>query len=145
MISKKTRMNLLESQSRENKQSLHEWRQVVESIAAFATNQGGMIQIGIGPKGERFGIHIGKGALEDLSNKIKENTDPPQYPSITVEGAEEAGIIVIRVEESPIKPVWVFGRPLKRVGRINQHLSREQAQRMVEASTGRWGRQSKKA
>ena len=130
-------MNLLETQSRENKQSLHEWRQMIESVASFATNQGGVIRIGISPKGERIGIRIGKGTLEDLSNKIKQNTDPPQYPSITVEGTEEAGIIVIQVEESPIKPVWAFGRPLKRVGRTNQHLSRQETQRMVEATTGR--------
>ena len=89
------------------------------------------------PKGNNSGSALGKGTLEDLSNKIKQNTDPPQYPSITVEGPEESAIIVIRVEESPIKPVWAFGRPLKRVGRTNQHLSREEAQRMVEATTGR--------
>ena len=130
-------MSRLESQSREDKQSLNEWRQVVESLAAFATSKGGVVRIGIGPKGEQFGIRIGKGTLEDLSNKIKQNTDPPQYPSITVEGSEESAIIVIRIEESPIKPVWAFGRPLKRVGRTNQHLSREGAQRMVEATTGR--------
>jgi ATP-dependent DNA helicase RecG len=130
-------MSRLESQSRENKQSLNEWREVVESMAAFATSKGGVARIGIGPKGEQFGIRIGKGTLEDLSNKIKQNTDPPQYPSITVEGPEESAIIVIRIEESPIKPVWAFGRPLKRVGRTNQHLSREGAQRMVEATTGR--------
>ena len=130
-------MNLLESQSRENKQSLHEWRQVVESVAAFATNQGGFIRIGINPKGENFGVRISKDTLEDLCNKIKQNTDPPQYPSIKVEGHEEAGIIVIQVEGSPIKPVWAFGRPLKRVGRTNQHLSRKETHRMVEATTGR--------
>ena len=73
-------MSRLESQSREDKQSLNEWRQVVESLAAFATSKGGVVRIGIGPKGEQFGIRIGKGTLEDLSNKIKQNTDPPQNP-----------------------------------------------------------------
>jgi ATP-dependent DNA helicase RecG len=130
-------MSRLESQSREDKRSLNEWREVVESVAAFATNKGGIVRIGIGPKGENAGIQLGRGTLEDLSNKIKQNTDPPQYPSITVEGPEESAIIVIRVEESPVKPAWAFGRPLKRVGRTNQHLSREEAQRMVEATTGR--------
>jgi len=130
-------MTRLETQSREDKQSLNEWRQVVESMAAFATTKGGIVRIGIGPKGENVGVQLGKGTLEDLSNKIKQNTDPPQYPSITVEGPEESAIIMIRVEESPIKPVWAFGRPLKRVGRTNQHLSREEAQRLVEATTGR--------
>jgi len=130
-------MSRQESQSREDKQSLNEWRQVVESVAAFATTKGGIVRIGIGPKGEIVGVQVGKGTLEDLSNKIKQNTDPPQYPSITVEGPAESAVIVIRVEESPIKPVWAFGRPLKRVGRTNQHLSREEARRLVEATTGR--------
>lgn len=130
-------MSRLESESREDKQSLNEWRQVVESVAAFATSKGGIVRIGIGPKGEKAGIQLGRGTLEDLSNKIKQNTDPPQYPSMTVEGPEESAIIVIRVEESPIKPVWAFGRPLKRVGRTNQHLSREEAQRIMEVTSGR--------
>jgi len=130
-------MSRLESQSREDKQSLNEWRQVVESVAAFATSKGGIVRIGIGPKGEKVGIQLGRGTLEDLSNKIKQNTDPPQYPSMTIEGPEGSAVIVVHVEESPIKPVWAFGRPLKRVGRTNQHLSREEGQRMVEATTGR--------
>jgi ATP-dependent DNA helicase RecG len=130
-------MSRKESQSREDKQSLNEWREVVESVAAFATSQGGIVRIGVGPKGEKVGTQLGKGTLEDLSNKIKQNTDPPQYPSIMVEGPEESAVIEIHIEESPIKPVWAFGRPLKRVGRTNQHLSREEAQRLVEATTGR--------
>lgn len=130
-------MSRQESQSREDKQSLNEWREIIESVASFATCKGGIVRIGIGPKGEKVGIQLGKGTLEGLSNKIKQNTDPPQYPSISVEGTEESAVIIIRVEESPIKPVWAFGRPLKRVGRTNQHLSREEAQRLVEATTGR--------
>jgi len=116
-------MSRQESQSREDKQSLNEWRQVVESVAAFATTKGGIVRIGIGPKGEIVGVQVGKGTLEDLSNKIKQNTDPPQYPSITVEGPAGSAVIIIRVEESPIKPVWASGRPLKRVGRTNQSIS----------------------
>jgi len=130
-------MSRLESQSREDKQSLNEWRQVVESVAAFATSKGGIVRIGIGPKGDNVGVQVGKGTLEGLSNKIKQNTDPPQYPSITAKGPAESAVIMISVEESPIKPVWAFGRPLKRVGKTNQHLSREEAQRLIEATTGR--------
>jgi ATP-dependent DNA helicase RecG len=130
-------MSKTESQTREDKQSLNEWRETVESVAAFATSKGGVVRIGISPKGENVGVQLGKGTLEDLSNKIKLNTDPPQYPSIIVEGSEKSGIIIIRVEESPIKPVWAFGKPMKRVGKTNQHLSREEAQRMMEVTTGR--------
>lgn len=129
-------MSRQESQAREDKQSLNEWREVVESVAAFATSKGGIVRIGIGPKGEKVGVQLGRGTLEGLSNKIKQNTDPPQYPSILIEGPSESTVIVIRVEESPIKPVWAFGRPLKRVGRTNQHLPREEAHRLIEATTG---------
>jgi ATP-dependent DNA helicase RecG len=46
-------------------------------------------------------------------------------------------VVRVQVEESPIKPVWAFGRPYKRVGRTNQALSREETQRLVEVTTGR--------
>jgi predicted HTH transcriptional regulator len=48
-------MSRLESQSREDKQSLNEWRQVVESVAAFATSKGGIVRIGIGPNNRIWG------------------------------------------------------------------------------------------
>ena len=127
----------VESERSENKSSLAEWREVVESAAAFATSEGGQVRIGIGPGGERIGVRLGRGTLEDLANKIKVNTDPAQFPSIAVEGPENSSVVTIRVEESPIKPVWAFGRPLKRVGRTNQHVPRVEAQRMAEATIGR--------
>lgn len=126
-----------ETERVENKTSLAEWREVVESVAAFATSGGGQVRIGVDPNGARSGVRLGRGTIEDLANKIKVNTDPAQFPSIAVEGFEEAAAVTIRVEESPIKPVWAFGRPLKRVGRTNQHVSREDARRMMETTTGR--------
>jgi ATP-dependent DNA helicase RecG len=127
----------MESERAENKSSLAEWREVVESVAAFATSGGGQVRIGIGPGGERIGVRLGRGTLEDLANKIKVNTDPAQFPSIAAEGPDDSAMVTIRVEESPIKPVWAFGRPLKRVGPTNQHVPRGEAQRMTEATTGR--------
>jgi len=126
-----------ESELIENKTSLNEWREVVESVAAFATSKGGTVLVGVDPNGKRVGVQIGRTTIEDLANKIKTNTDPPQYPSISVDGPDHSAVIVILVEENPIKPVWAFGRPIKRVGRTNQRLSREEAQRMAEATTGR--------
>jgi ATP-dependent DNA helicase RecG len=130
-------MKSKENENVELKQSLAEWREIVETAAAFATAAGGTVPVGVTPRGERAGVKIGKGSLEDLANKIKLNTDPPLFSSLTVEGREDAAMVTIRVEESPIKPVWAFGRPLKRVGRTNQHLTRHEAQRLTELSTGR--------
>ncbi|MDD5673371.1 MAG: putative DNA binding domain-containing protein, partial [Chitinivibrionales bacterium] len=73
-------MEFKETETIENKQSLGEWREIVESVAAFATTSGGIVNVGISPKGEKIGIKIGKGTLEDLANKIKINTDPPMFP-----------------------------------------------------------------
>ena len=48
-------MGRSESQTTEIKQSLAEWREVIESIAAFATSQGGVVRIG---RNTRQGIRI---------------------------------------------------------------------------------------
>jgi len=53
-------MSKTESQTREDKQSLNEWRETVESIAAFATSKGGIVRIGISPKGENVSVQLGK-------------------------------------------------------------------------------------
>ena len=136
---KKVRRKVLpkESQTVEWKQSLGEWKEIVETCAAFATSKGGTIYVGISPDGTCDGTKIGKRSLEDLANKIKTNTDPPQFPTMETTGPDDAAMLEIRIEDSPIKPVWAFGRPLKRVGRTNQRLKRDEAQRLVEISTRR--------
>lgn len=126
-----------ESETVEWKQSLGEWKEIVETCAAFATAQGGTVYVGISPQGERIGVQIGHGTLEDLANKIKLNTDPPQYPTIITYGHESSAIIEITIEQNPIKPVWAFGRPMKRVGKTNQFLRRDEAHRLLEVTSGR--------
>ena len=127
-----------ETQIIENKQSLAEWKEIVESIAAFATVKGGAVRVGISPGGQRVGVHIRNGMLEDIANKIKINTDPPQFPSINIEGSDDSAVITVHVEESPIRPVLAFGRAFKRVGNTNQHVSRGEVQRLMEISSGRY-------
>ena len=127
----------VESETVEWKQSLGEWKEIVETCAAFATSQGGVIFIGVSPKGEGVGVQIGQHSLEELANKIKVNTDPPQFPTIKVEGSEQSTLIKIQIDENPVKPSWAFGRPIKRVGRTNQCLRREEAHRLLEVTTGR--------
>ena len=126
-----------ESENSENKTSLSEWKEAAISLAAFATSQGGTVHIGVSPEGKRVGVQLGKNTLENLANEIKRHTDPPVFPTIQIEGEENSAIVHVSVEESPIKPVWAFGKPYKRVGRTNQSLSREETQRLVEVTTGR--------
>jgi ATP-dependent DNA helicase RecG len=121
----------------EYKQSLSELRAIIETVAALATAQGGIVRIGEAPDGRRVGVQLGRNTLENLANDVKLNTSPAQFPSITVEGEEESAIIVVRVDESPVKPVWAYSSPFKRVGRTNQRLSREESQRLSDATAGR--------
>lgn len=125
-----------ESEEIEDKQSLGEWKAVVKSVAAFATARGGRIRVGVRPNGRAAGVKVGPGTLEDLANKIKSNTDPPQYPSMELKGEQHAAVIAVNVEESPVKPVWAFGRPYKRVGRTNQRLSASKTKRLMELTMG---------
>lgn len=126
-----------ESETQEHKLSLNQWREVVETVAAMASAGGGCISIGIDPSGRPVGVQLGNRSLEQLADQIKTNTDPPQFPSIMQTTGAVATIVTVKVDESPVKPVWAFGRPMKRVGRTNQRLSREAAQRLQEATTGR--------
>ncbi len=126
-----------EYEDSENKTSFSEWRDATISLAAFATARGGTVHFGVGADGKRIGIQLGKNTLENFANDVKRHTDPPVFPSIQIEGAEASAVVHVSVEESPIKPVWAFGKPYKRVGRTNQSLTREETQRLVEVTTGR--------
>ena len=130
-------MDVSETEMLECKQSLAEWRGVVESVAALATVGGGIVHIGITPDGRRIGVQLGRTSLENLANQIKANTDPPQFPSITFAGPESSALITVRVTESPIKPVWAFNVPYKRVGRTNQKLAPAETQRLMDVTAGR--------
>ena len=83
------------------------------------------------------GVQIGQNTLEQLANEVKANTEPPQYPSIAVEGEETSAVLIIEVDESPIKPVSAHGVPVKRVGRTNQELKLNEVQRLIEETTNR--------
>jgi ATP-dependent DNA helicase RecG len=129
-------MDAAEHEQREDKLSLGESKAVVETVAAFATAGGGVIRIGYRADGERVGVDIGHNSLENLANDIRSHTDPPQFPSLTVD-EDGAPVILVRVEASPIKPVWAYQRPLKRVGRTNQRLSRDETARLMDQTSGR--------
>ncbi|MFQ6056761.1 MAG: helix-turn-helix domain-containing protein, partial [Methanosarcinales archaeon] len=61
-----------------------------------------------------------------MVNKIKENTDPKIFPSISVEKVNNKNIIAIKVQESKSKPVFAFYRVYKRIGRSTVKASSEE-------------------
>jgi ATP-dependent DNA helicase RecG len=124
-----------ESESVEFKPSLSQIDNIVETVSAFSNTKDGRIEIGRKDDGTVAGIEIGKGTVEKLANQIKQNTDPSVYPSVSVEEIEGKKIIVIRVNESPVKPVLAFGRAFKRVGKSNHKLGYEEIRKLVAASS----------
>jgi ATP-dependent DNA helicase RecG len=112
------------------------WRDIVETCAAFATAQGGKVFVGVADDGRVTGVQIGKGTLEDLANRIAQNTTPKVVPAITTQDEPGATVIIVEVPEHQTKPVTAFGRPYRRAGRTNQVLSASEVAELYLASRG---------
>ncbi|MFW6120000.1 MAG: RNA-binding domain-containing protein [Petrotogales bacterium] len=131
-----------ESEKQELKESLSEWRDIVETVSAFSNAKGGTIQIGVSEDKQIFGVTIGKNTLEKLANQIRQNTDPSIFPSIEVENKDGNKVIVIYVKESRTKPVFAFGRAFKRVGKTNQRLGHDEIRKLsLQTSKTYWDEQ----
>jgi ATP-dependent DNA helicase RecG len=123
-----------ESEIVEFKKSTGEIQEILETVGAFANSRGGTILIGVTKVGAVLGMNLGMDTLESLANTIQQQTDPKVFPSLTIAEVEGRTVIVLRVEESPIKPVLVQGRGFKRIGRNNHMLSSGELTRLFFAS-----------
>lgn len=120
-----------ESETVEFKKSLGEWKEIVETICAFADTESGRIIIGVLQTGKLLGVEIGKGTIEDLTNKISQNIDPKIRPRVTMEKMDGKSLIMIEVKESSDHLVLAFGRPYKRVGRSTVQMSKDEYERLI--------------
>ena len=125
MISLKKLVEKEESETLEFKKSLSEWKEIVETVSAFSNTKGGIIVVGVDDNKNLVGVNIGKGTVEDLTNKVLTNTEPKIYPEIEVAGGEKEKIVIIKVETYPYDVVLAFGRPFKRVGKNTVRMSKE--------------------
>lgn len=125
-----------EGEAVELKESLGEWKEIVATCAAFATAQGGRLYIGVADDGRVVGVQIGKGTLEDLANKIAQNTSPKIVPTIATVVRQGKIVIMLDVPENPTKPVYAFDKPLRRSGRTNQTLSPTEAAELYLTTHG---------
>lgn len=123
-----------ESESVEFKESFGD--EALQTIGAFANAYGGVIFIGIEDSGKICGLKIGKKTLEDIANRIQENTDPRLQPSISIIKHEKESIVVVKVSPVTGIPVSVRGRYFRRTGRTNQRMSHEEIMQRMVSSTG---------
>ncbi len=115
-----------ESETLEFKKSTGEWKEIVATISAFANTKGGIILVGIDKKGNLSDVNIGKGTVEDLTNKIITNTEPRVYPEINVRSVKGKKVILIKIEMYPYDVVLAFGKPYKRVGKSTVKMSKDE-------------------
>lgn len=120
-----------ESDTLELKKSVGEWKEIIETICAFSNTRGGEILVGINNSGDVKGVEIGKNTIEDLTNKIAQNTDPKIHPCMTVEKINGKFLIAIKVKESSDHLVLAFGRPYKRVGKSTVRMSKDEYERLI--------------
>lgn len=120
-----------ESETVEFKKSTGEWKEIVETVSAFANTRGGTILVGIDKKGIIVSCDIGKGTVEDLINKVLINIEPKLYPEVNVETITKKKIISIKVEEYPYDVVLAFGKPFKRVGKNTVRVGKDEYKRKI--------------
>ena len=131
-----------ESEILEFKPSLSQIKDIIETISAFSNTKGGSIIIGVDDKRNIIGVDVGKKTIESLANKIKQNTDPQIYPSISVEYINGKNVVIIEVKESKSKPVFAIDRVYKRVGKSNHRVSSDEIRKLaVEGKKIYWDEQ----
>ena len=120
----------VESDVVEFKKSVGEWKEIVETVSAFSNTKGGTIFVGI-DKDKIVDVSIGKGTIEDLTNKILGNTEPKIYPEITIKKLNRKNIISIKVEMYPYDVVLAFGKPFKRVGKNTVRMANDEYKKRI--------------
>ena len=69
-------MKEAEGETLEFKNSLSDFDSILATISAFSNTKGGRILIGVNDDGKVTGIDIGKRTLEEIVNRVSQNTNP---------------------------------------------------------------------
>ena len=96
---------------------------VIETAAAFANTRGGRIVIGLSDSGEAVGTTFGQEALRNFVNRISNSTQPAVIPDAEKQVLLNGDVVVLTVQEYPLKPVSVRGRCYKRSGSVTRQMT----------------------
>jgi len=95
----------------------------IETLAAFANAKGGYVLVGVANSGKIVGVQLGAETIPQWLNQIKANTSPSLIPDVATIIRNQKDIVILRVDEFPIKPVSCRGKYLKRVRNANHQMS----------------------
>ncbi|MCB0807504.1 MAG: putative DNA binding domain-containing protein, partial [Bacteroidales bacterium] len=97
--------------------------EAIETLVAFANTRGGTVVIGINPVNKITGINTNPETIQNWVNEIKNKTAPQIIPDADSLIVENKQVIILTVQEYPVKPVSTRGRYFKRVANSNHLLS----------------------
>jgi ATP-dependent DNA helicase RecG len=101
-------------------------KEVIISLVAFANTKGGKVVLGLDDKGKITGLELGSETEQKYLNDIKTATYPQLIPHSDVHDIEGKKILIIEINEYPVKPVAYKNRYYKRVKNSNHMLSLEE-------------------
>jgi len=116
--------NLKESRKVEFKSSFG--KEVIIALVAFANTRGGKVILGLDDKRKVKGIELGSETEQKYLNDIKTSTYPQLIPHSDIYEVDGKTILVLEVNEYPVKPVAYKNRYYKRVKNSNHMLSLEE-------------------
>ena len=98
-------------------------KDVIETICAFANHKGGTVLIGVSKDSKVVGVTCGVESIQNWVNEVKQNTMPSIIPDIATASVNGRVVVIIRVDEFPVKPVACRDRYFKRVANSNHRLT----------------------
>ncbi|MEA3428553.1 MAG: putative DNA binding domain-containing protein [Thermodesulfobacteriota bacterium] len=98
----------------------------IETIAAFANNDGGFLCIGVGDRGVIKGVAATEEKIKDWLNQLKMATEPSLFPQHNTFNCDGHIVVLFTVQEYPVKPVACKGRYFKRHGASNHLLTSDE-------------------
>ncbi|MBO7599376.1 MAG: putative DNA binding domain-containing protein, partial [Bacteroidales bacterium] len=96
---------------------------VIIALVAFANSKGGKVYVGMRDNGTVCGVSLGKEALQTWLNEIKQKTEPSIIPDLEVIDVDGKQVVMLTVQEYPVKPVSTKGRYYVRQANSNHLMS----------------------
>ena len=110
-----------ESDTVEFKQSFN--KAAIETLAAFSNTKGGKVLLGVRNDKTITGVSITEETIQKWINEIKQSTEPVVFPIIDKVETKNKVVLILSVNEFPIKPVAHKGRYYARKLNSNHKLS----------------------
>ena len=97
--------------------------EVIVSLVAFANAKGGNVYVGVCDDGSVCGIQLGKETVQKWLNDIKQKTEPSIIPDVDIIENEDSVVVILSIQEYPVKPVSFKGRYYVRQANSNHQMT----------------------